>query len=296
MDKSVLDKIVNTAKQIFQDGTPIEKQIKFCETMIGVLEKSIPDWFMGQGFDTYEKIYNSGCGDDYYVRYIKPCWSDFLVYYEPFPSSCLYIGSRDDSDYRFGNINTTDDQFYDFFLYDVFRNEKERLEQIKAIEDFKQQLDDITAELTTSTPEIETTPEAEITPEAETGNPNPIVFYCLQSESDLKEIFDLLKKHKYIAPKSDLEDWLAICGKSKKSNEIKPLEWVKSQTLLCCLINTMFVALNPDKVWKISQNVFTIKGRKINVNTMKTTLSRIKNVKPPQDWKDLENLLNLNNK
>ncbi|MDR2919104.1 MAG: hypothetical protein LBV72_07060 [Tannerella sp.] len=119
-------------------------------------------------------------------------------------------------------------------------------------------------------------------------------FHSGETEINLTTIFEKLKEHKYFDANSDLQTWLYICcGNTTKQIPATPLNWIKDQQLLAHLVNTLFGDTDGSRLWSITSKIFTLKGEKPNTDTMKTTLSKIKNgyKDRPKEFDDLDNIL-----
>ncbi len=117
-----------------------------------------------------------------------------------------------------------------------------------------------------------------------TKEPTPdeaIHFNSKETKENLKKIFEKLKKDGYLHSDSDLDTWLCVCGAINSNKQVQPLKWAKDQELLAHLVNEMFGDSDGTRLWVITKSVFLIKSKIPNTNTMKNTVSRIKN-----GWKD----------
>lgn len=103
----------------------------------------------------------------------------------------------------------------------------------------------------------------------------PFHFNSSYKKEQLQVVFERLKEFKYLHADSDLETWLYVCAGYGNSGQIKPLNWVKDQDLLAVLVDTLFSDSNSSNLWVISKNVFTVKDKKPNINSMKNIISRI---------------------
>lgn len=124
------------------------------------------------------------------------------------------------------------------------------------------------------------------------GNIN---FHSGDTENNLTTIFEKLKDDNYFDANSDLQTWLYICGDTTKKRIGKKLNWIKQQQLLAYLVDSLFGDTDGQKMWSITEKVFTIKGKKPNTNTMKNTISLIKNKWKgrPKSFNDLDEILKL---
>lgn len=108
-----------------------------------------------------------------------------------------------------------------------------------------------------------------------------IHFNSKETKENLKTVFERLKKNGYLHSDNDLNTWLYVCGTIKSNEQVQPLKWTKDQELLAHLINEMFGDSDGTRLWVITKRAFLIKGKMPNTDTMKNTVSRIKN-----NWKD----------
>lgn len=104
--------------------------------------------------------------------------------------------------------------------------------------------------------------------------------YHKDNEVKAKGQFERLIKGGYFSPETSLDDWLYIYGVKGKEPNKKLLDWQRTQKELAYMVRCIWQ--NTDtKIWAICENVFTIRGKKPNIQTMKSDLSRIEN-----KWED----------
>lgn len=108
-----------------------------------------------------------------------------------------------------------------------------------------------------------------------------IYFSNVYTEEEVETLFARLIDNNYFHSESDLAIWKCICGCFETSEPIKPINWIKTQEELAYLVSELFGDSDPTRFWAITKKAFTIKGKVPNTDTMKNTISKIKN-----DWKD----------
>lgn len=100
--------------------------------------------------------------------------------------------------------------------------------------------------------------------------------YSKDEEEKAIRQFNGLVDGGYFPSETLLDDWLYIYGVQGKSPNKKPLEWQKTQIELGYLVRCIWQ--NSDtRQWAICEQVFTIKGKKPNIKTIKSDLSKIDN-------------------
>lgn len=92
-------------------------------------------------------------------------------------------------------------------------------------------------------------------------------FNATYNKSELENIFNNLKG-KYFHPESTLDSWLSICGIETTTDIGAKLNWIENQSLLGWMVYSIFIN-DRKNMWKITEEVFLIKGKKPNINSMK---------------------------
>lgn len=125
---------------------------------------------------------------------------------------------------------------------------------------------------------------------ANNQQPNYSHFTTGLNRVQLTTIFEQLKNKRYLSADSVLNDWLILCGVEPTNRPVNKINWVKDQQVLGKLVEQLFDDAN---MWQITEQVFTVKGKIPNTNTIKITLSKIKNKTKdkPKSFEDLEKLL-----
>lgn len=275
MDKSVFDKIIEKAKRILTDETPIDKRIEFCQRCWGLCEidSRIQDYAQIKVVEGLVNISNSYDGVVKKWVIINPFFKD-LVEYLSNDTSEWQISTYESDMLTPRWCNERDVDFYDYAILYVFRNEETRLKQIKVIDcldDFsspQEQENDYGG--VTQPPQQENSLEQE--KKAEISQ-----FYAYRDENVYEQIFTALKSKGYLANDCPLEDWLYICGIKQYNQPKKPIEWIKLQNELMWVVATLFRPHNENDCWAIAESCFTIRGEKINRGTMITTYSKYTN-------------------
>jgi hypothetical protein len=86
-----------------------------------------------------------------------------------------------------------------------------------------------------------------------------------------KMLFNDLKKESFFDDTANLETWLYICGHGDYKPTYRPLNWLKSPTLLTIVIDYLFT--KHDKEWAIAVSCFTENGKKLNAGNLAKNLS-----------------------
>lgn len=89
--------------------------------------------------------------------------------------------------------------------------------------------------------------------------------------------YKALVKSGYLPSITPLNDWLFIYGANGANSYSEPLEWQKTQSELGYLVQCIWGDTDPQRLWAVCEDVFTIKGKKPNTQTMKSKLSSISN-------------------
>lgn len=174
---------------------------------------------------------------------------------------------------------------------DIYR--RERMPRSEYLFSYKKQLDEIWQKKREKTQDRQELP-VNIPKELDIDD-TARHFNSSYTKEQLEGIFEKLKKGAYLHAESLLNTWLYICGIPDSKEPIEPLKWTKDQDLLANLVNNLFGDSDGQRLWVITENVFTVKGKVPNTGTMKNVISRLKN-----EWKDkstkfneLEELLKL---
>lgn len=102
-----------------------------------------------------------------------------------------------------------------------------------------------------------------------------------------------MKTNKYLDADSSLSAWLYICGQNTES--VGVINWVQDQQLLAHLIDMLFGDSDRSNLWSIAKSTFTIKGKELNINSMKNAISKIRvdHKDYPKSFSKLDNILRL---
>lgn len=100
------------------------------------------------------------------------------------------------------------------------------------------------------------------------------------TDEELTATFEKLKMGKYIHSKSDLDSWIYLCTGREEKAFTEPINWTKSRVLLGMFVQDLFSDTDNTAIWKLTAKCFTVKGKTPNTNSIKASLSKIK-----QDWK-----------
>lgn len=121
-----------------------------------------------------------------------------------------------------------------------------------------------------------------------------VTFHSGETEHNLTIIFNRLKDGKYLDTYSDLQTWLYVCGDITKQGT-NSLNWINQQQLLAYLVDTLFGDTDGQRLWNITQQVFTVKGNPPNIGAMKNTVSKIRKgwKNRPTGFDDLDLVLRL---
>ena len=122
---------------------------------------------------------------------------------------------------------------------------------------------------------------------------NNVTFHSVESKTGLTTIFNRLKANKYLDDDSSLLVWLYICGQN--TGNVGVINWVQDQQLLAHLIDMLFGDSDRSNLWSIAKNTFTIKGKELNINSMKNAISKIRvdHKDYPKSFSKLDNILRL---
>lgn len=120
-----------------------------------------------------------------------------------------------------------------------------------------------------------------------------VTFHSVESKTGLTTIFNRLKTNKYLDADSSLSAWLYICGQNTES--VGVINWVQDQQLLAHLIDMLFGDSDRSNLWSIAKSTFTIKGKELNINSMKNAISKIRvdHKDYPKSFSKLDNILRL---
>lgn len=91
-----------------------------------------------------------------------------------------------------------------------------------------------------------------------------------------KQFYSLIERG-YLPSDTPLNDWLYIYGVNGIEPNTSPLKWQKAQTELGYLVQNIWGDTDKQRLWVVCQAVFTIKGGKPNIGTIKPRLSAIEN-------------------
>ena len=123
-----------------------------------------------------------------------------------------------------------------------------------------------------------------------TGN-QPPHFNGDYTDEELTATFEKLKKGKYIHSESDLDSWIYLCTGREEKAFTEPINWTKSGVLLGMFVQYLFNDTDKKAIWEITAKCFTVKGKTPNTNSIKVSLSKIKqNCKNrPKDYDKMKN-------
>lgn len=113
-----------------------------------------------------------------------------------------------------------------------------------------------------------------------TGN-QPPHFNGDYTDEELTTTFEKLKNGKYIHSESDLDSWIYLCTGREEKAFTEPINWTKSGVLLGMFVQDLFSITDNTAIWEITAKCFTVKGKTPNTNSIKVSLSKIK-----QNWKN----------
>jgi hypothetical protein len=113
-----------------------------------------------------------------------------------------------------------------------------------------------------------------------TGN-QPPHFNGDYTDEELTATFEKLKNGKYIHSESDLDSWIYLCTGREEKAFTEPINWTKSGVLLGMFVQDLFSITDNTAIWEITAKCFTVKGKTPNTNSIKVSLSKIK-----QNWKN----------
>lgn len=101
------------------------------------------------------------------------------------------------------------------------------------------------------------------------------------TDEELTVTFEKLKQGSYIHSESDLDSWIYLCTGRAGKTFTAPINWLKSGVLLGMFVQDLFNDTDNTNIWELTAKCFTIQGKKPNTNSIKVSLSKIK-----QNWKD----------
>ncbi|MBR3569159.1 MAG: hypothetical protein IKN94_12895 [Salinivirgaceae bacterium] len=128
--------------------------------------------------------------------------------------------------------------------------------------------------------------QRQITTQSTTAKPQQkrFVFEAAYTEKQSTEFYrKLIDKH-YLSPDTNLQMWLYVFGLTELESEFVPIKWLKTNQSLAKLISELFADVNPNDLWEIATQCFTVKGIKPNKGTLANSISRQNNWKnTPKD-------------
>lgn len=118
--------------------------------------------------------------------------------------------------------------------------------------------------------------------------------YNNDNKTYAKTQFERLMKRNYLSLETTLNDWLYIYGIKGVTPNTKPLDWQKTQIELGYMIQCIWKDTDR-KIWDICEKVFTVKGKKPNTDSIKSTLSSIENAckNRPETFDDMDEILRI---
>jgi len=123
-----------------------------------------------------------------------------------------------------------------------------------------------------------------------TGN-QPPHFNGDYTDEELTATFEKLKNGKYIHSESDLDSWIYLCTGREEKAFTEPINWTKRGMLLGMFVQDLFSNTDNTAIWEITAKCFTVKGKKPKTNSIKVSLSKIKQgwKKIPEDYYKMKN-------
>lgn len=101
------------------------------------------------------------------------------------------------------------------------------------------------------------------------------------TDEELTATFNKLIQGKYIHSESDLDSFIYLCTGREGKTFTMPVNWQKTVTLLGLFVQDLFSETDNAEIWELTAKCFTAKGKTPNTNSIKVSLSKIK-----QNWKD----------
>jgi hypothetical protein len=124
------------------------------------------------------------------------------------------------------------------------------------------------------------------------------VFTRKFTDDEAKRLYDGFIKGGFLPGTTDYSHFLYVFGGTAISEDEKPFEpliWQETIGLLAYMIDNLFADTDGTNLWKITENVFTVRGEKPNTDSLKNVVSKYKqgSKNKPKNYQKIDKVLRL---
>ena len=128
-------------------------------------------------------------------------------------------------------------------------------------------------------------------PTVEQPQQKELYFTRYFTDTERQKLFDGLVSGSFIPKDTHPKHFSYVFG-GVKTADFKPLQWIGTLSLLAYFIDNGFSDTDGTNLWKITENCFTIKGKKPNINSLKNVVSKYNSYKNnPRGYDEIDNIL-----
>ena len=120
----------------------------------------------------------------------------------------------------------------------------------------------------------------------------PLHFTRSFTDTERQNLFNGLVINGFIPKDTNIDNCNFVFG-GIETADFKPLQWQRQAGLLAYFIDNAFADTDSTNLWKITENCFSIKGIKPNINSLKNVVSKYNNDNKdkPKNHKEIDNIL-----